>query len=77
MLDLNIEHENHPTIQVQRKPADIEKYETSSEKFFNGRTGNGVDLVIRRGDIIGCDKDIMLLGLVTDTKAFSYVLKRG
>ena len=75
MLDLNIEHENHPAIRVQRRPADIEKYETTSEKFFNGRTGNGVDLVIRRGGIIGCDKDIMLLGLVTDTKAFSYVLK--
>ncbi len=31
----------------------------------------------KRGDIVGVDADIMLLGLVTDTKRFAYILQDG
>ncbi len=77
MLDLNLEHENHPSVQVQRRPELIEKYDNTAEYFATGKTGNGIDIVIRRGDIVGVDTDIMLLGLVTDTKRFAYVLQDG
>lgn len=77
MLDLDIEKENHPTIGLQRKPANIEKYahEDPPEFFRRGRTDNGMNATIRRGDVISLDSDIMLLGLVTDSHQHAYVLE--
>ena len=77
MLDLNLEHENHPSVHLQRRPELIDRYDAPAELFARGKTGNGIDIVIRRGDIVGVDTDIMLLGLVTDTKRFAYVLQNG
>ena len=80
MLDLHIEKENHPTIGIQRKPANIEKYaaEDSPEFFRNGgRSDNGMNPTIRRGDIVSLDSDIMLLGMVTDSHQHAYVLEEG
>ncbi len=79
MLDLDIEKENHPTVGIQRKPANIEKYadEDSPEFFRTGRSDNGMNPTIRRGDIISLDSDIMLLGLVTDSHQHAYVLEHG
>jgi hypothetical protein len=36
-----------------------------------------MDVTIRRGDIISCDTDIMLFGLVTDSHQHAYVLEAG
>ena len=77
MLELGIEHENHPTIGIQRKPANIARYGDPAEHFARGRTSNDMDVTIRRGDVISCDTDIMLLGLVTDSHQHAYVLEEG
>ena len=55
----------------------IQKYSKidSPEKFRNGRTQNGTNVIIQRGDIISLDSDIMLLGLVTDSHQHAYVLQ--
>lgn len=76
-LELNMETENHPSITVQRSDENMVKYKVSPEFFRHGRTRNGVNVVIRRGDIISCDTDLFLLGLVTDSHQHAYVLKRG
>ncbi len=67
---------DHPTIGIMRSQEDIPKYPESA-KFFEGRDriGNGVNIVIRRGDIISLDSGIKYLGINTDTKAYAYVLK--
>ena len=77
MLELGLEHENHPTIGVKRRPANIAKYDDPPEYFERGRTDNDMDVTIRRGDVISCDTDIMLFGLVTDSHQHAYVLEQG
>ncbi len=79
MLDLDIEKENHPTVGIQRTPANIRKYaaEDSPDFFRYGRSDNGMNPTIRRGDIISLDSDIMLLGMVTDSHQHAYVLEEG
>ncbi len=77
MLELGIEHENHPSIGLQRRPENIARYGDPSGYFALGRTSNDADVVIRRGDIISCDTDIMLMGLVTDSHQHAYVLDEG
>lgn len=79
MLELGIEKENHPTIGIQRKPANIAKYadQDSPDFFRRGRSDNGMNPTIRRGDIVSLDSDIMLLGLVTDSHQHAYVLEEG
>ena len=80
MLDLDIEKENHPSIGIQRKPANVEKYaDLDSPEFFRrgGRSQNGMNPTIRRGDIVSLDSDIMLLGMVTDSHQHGYVLEEG
>ena len=78
-LSLDLEVENHPTVIVKRRPALIKKYSSIDppEKFRNGQTENGVNVVIQRGDIISLDSDIMLMGLVTDSHQHAYVLQRN
>jgi hypothetical protein len=77
MLDLDIEYENHPSIRVQRKPANIAKYADDAAAFSHGEVGNGISVVIQRGDIISIDADIFMLGLVTDSHQHAYVLEDG
>ena len=77
MLELQLEHENHPTIGVQRKPENIEKYDDPPEAFVHGRSGNDVSVTIQPGDVISCDTDVMLFGLVTDSHQHAYVLEEG
>jgi hypothetical protein len=72
-----LEVENHPSIIVQRSDADIEKYDDPPEYFHEGRTNNAVDVLIRRGDVISCDSDLFLLGLVTGSHQHAYVLREG
>jgi hypothetical protein len=74
-LGLNID--NHPSVVVLRRPSKIAEYPESAKYFRNGTAGTGDDVVIRRGDIIGLDSDIMLLGLETDSQQFAYVLQEG
>ncbi len=78
-LSLNLEIENHPTVIVKRRPSLIKKYSSidSPEKFNNGQTQNGVNVIIQRGDIISLDSDIMLMGLVTDSHQHAYVLQNN
>lgn len=75
LLELKLEVENHPSITIQRNDANVEKYDDPPEYFRTGRTRNGVNVVIRRGDIISCDTDLFLLGLVTDSHQHAYVLR--
>jgi hypothetical protein len=76
-LELDLETENHPTITVQRSDENLARYDAPSDFFRRGRTRNGVNVTIRRGDIISCDTDLFLLGLVTDSHQHAYVLKNG
>jgi hypothetical protein len=76
-LDLDLEYENHPSIRIQRKPANIAKYAADSDVFVRGEIGNGTNIVIQRGDIITIDADIFMLGLVTDSHQHAYVLEEG
>ncbi len=77
-LELDLEVENHPSVIVKRRPSHIKKYQhiDSVDKFRNGRTVNGVNVTIQRGDVISLDSDIMLLGLVTDSHQHAYVLQK-
>jgi len=80
MNDLDIEKENHPTVGIQRNPANVAKYAAmDSPEFFAGgsRSDNGMNATIRRGDIVSLDSDIMLLGMVTDSHQHAYVLEVG
>jgi hypothetical protein len=76
-LELDLETENHPTITIQRSDENMGKYDDPPEYFRRGRTRNGVNVVIRRGDVISCDTDLFLLGLVTDSHQHAYVLRKG
>ncbi len=75
--DLGIEHENHPSISIQRSLADIAKYDDPLEHVTGARTRNDIDVVIRRGDVLRVDTDIFMFGLVTDTHQYAYVLRTG
>lgn len=72
MRELGIDKENHPSIRVRRSPKNMNKYPEEADSF---PTSNANSVVIRRGDIVSCDLDIMLLGLVTDTHQYAYVLE--
>ena len=74
--DLHLDIDNNPGVDIWRRPSKIAEYNDSSEYFRNGRT-RGENIMIRRGDIIGLDSDIMLLGLETDSQQFAYVLQEG
>jgi len=76
-LELGLDMENYPTINVQRNDENMAKYDDPPEYFRNGRTNNGVSVVIRRGDIVSCDTDLYLYGLITDSHQHAYVLKKG
>jgi len=76
-LELGLDMENYPTINVQRDDENMAKYDDPPEYFRNGRTNNGVSVVIRRGDIVSCDTDLYLYGLITDSHQHAYVLKKG
>ncbi|MGB3863895.1 MAG: hypothetical protein WBE11_16370 [Candidatus Aminicenantaceae bacterium] len=75
--DLHLDIDNHPTVVVLRRPSKIAEYPESAKYFRRGRAGNGSDVIIRRGDIVGLDSDILLLGLETDSQQFAYVLQEG
>ncbi len=75
--DLHLDIDNHPSISVTRRPSKIAEYGYDPDNFRNGKTGNGVNVIVRRGDIINCDSDIMLLGVETDSKQHAYVLQKG
>ena len=76
-LDLHLETDNHPTVTVKRRPSKILEYDDPPGYFQNGQTRNGANVVIRRGDVISLDSDIMLLGLETDSHQHAYVLQDG
>jgi len=75
--DLHLDIDNHPSVVVLRRPSKIAEYPESAQYFRRGSAGNGADVIIRRGDIVGLDSDIMLLGLETDSQQFAYVLQEG
>ena len=80
--DLHLVMDNHPSINVRRRPSKVTAYGDSTgyfRKYLNESMPkrNVGNVIIRRGDIIGCDSGIHLLGLVTDTKHFAYVLQEG
>lgn len=76
-VELGLDMENYPTINIQRSDENMAKYDDPPKYFRNGRTSNGVNVVIRRGDIISCDTDLYLYGLITDSHQHAYVLKPG
>jgi len=76
-LELDIEIENHPSVKVSRRPENVKKYGNPPDYFRNNRTRNGVNVVIRRGDIVSLDSDIMVMGLITDSDQHAYVLLKG
>ena len=83
--DLGTGTVDHPTITLQRSLAERDKYDDDDEYFriFDERFVEdaspraGLNIVIRRGDLIFCDTGIKYLGLYTDTQQSAYVLKEG
>lgn len=75
--ELGIDMENYPTITVQRSDENLAKTEDVGRCFKNGRSHNGRNVVIRRGDVISCDTDLYMFGLITDSHQHAYVLKSG
>ena len=73
---LDLDSDNHPSVNIRRRPSKIAEYKESAKYFRHGRT-SAENVIIRRGDIVGLDSDIMLLGLETDTQHFAYVLQEG
>jgi hypothetical protein len=81
--DLGIGTVDYPTITIQRSHADRAKYDDDDEYFraFDERfiddksPMNGLNITIRRGDLIFCDTGIKYLGLYTDTQQSAYVLR--
>jgi len=76
-LELGLDMENYPTVNVQRSDENMARYDDPPEYFHKGKTNNGVSVVIRRGDIISCDTDLYMYGLITDSHQHAYVLKKG
>lgn len=76
-LALGLDMENYPTVNVQRSDENMARYDDPPEYFHKGKTNNGVSVVIRRGDIISCDTDLYMYGLITDSHQHAYVLKKG
>jgi len=83
--DLGIGTHDHPTVTIQRSKEEREKYDDDDEYFriFDERFVDdpsprcGLNIIIRRGDVVFCDTGIKYLGLYTDTQQAAYVLKEG
>jgi len=75
-LELDLDCDNHPYVNIRRRPSKIAQYKESAKYFRQGMT-TAENVIIRRGDIVGLDSDIMLLGLETDTQYYAYVLQEG
>ena len=75
-LELDLDCDNHPYVNIRRRPSKIAQYKESAKYFRHGMT-TAENVIIRRGDIVGLDSDIMLLGLETDTQYYAYVLQEG
>ncbi len=84
-VDLGINVRSHPTITLQRSSKEREKYDDDDDYFnilderykVDPAPIEGLNTVIRRGDLIFCDTGIMYLGLNTDIQQMAYVLKEG
>ena len=76
-IELGFEHENHPSISIQRSEKDIAKYDDPAEHVTSARTRNDLFVVIRRGDILRIDADMYLFGLETDSHQYAYILRNG
>ncbi len=76
-VEMGLDMENYPTVNVQRNDENMAAYDDSPEYFIRGKTNNSVSVVIRRGDIISCDTDLYLYGLITDSHQHAYVLRSG
>ncbi len=72
-----MEIENNPSVYVQRRSALIRKYGDLPDYFRRNQTRTSVNIVIRLGDIISLDSDIMIMRIITDTHQHAYVLKLG
>jgi hypothetical protein len=76
--DLHLDIDNNPGVDIWRRPSKIAEYKDSSGLFRGGLAGdgrtNGENVIIRRGDVVTLDSDIMLLGLETDSHQHAYVL---
>jgi hypothetical protein len=77
MLEFGLEHENHPSISIQRSEKDIAKYDDPPEHVTSARTRNDLFCVIRRGDILRIDTDLYLFGLESDSHRYAYILRSG
>ncbi len=79
--DLHLDIDNNPGVDIWRRPSKIAEYPDSAHHFVGGLAGdgrtNGENIIIRRGDVVTLDSDIMLLGLETDSHQHAYVLLEG
>ena len=47
--DLHLDTDNRPSISVTRRPSKIAEYGNGPDNFRRGKTGNGVNVIVRRG----------------------------
>lgn len=77
-IDLGVDTDDHPTVTVQRSHAERARYGDPDEHFrIDTSPRNGMDMVIRRGDLLFNDTGIRYLGINTDTQQAAYVLRQG
>lgn len=74
--ELHLDIDNHPSVNIRRRPSKVAEYKDSAQYFRRG-SSNEESVIIRRGDIVGLDSDILCLGLETDSQQFAYVLLPG
>ena len=77
-IDLGVDTDDHPTVTVQRSHAERARYDDPDEYFrIDTSPRNGMDIVIRRGDLLFNDTGIRYIGINTDTQQAAYVLMPG
>ena len=76
-LELGLDMHSPPSITHYRSQLEIPKYDDPPDHFGPERQEDGVNTIIRRGDIIRFDYELKYLGIGVDTHEAAYVLKEG
>ncbi len=77
LLDHSISLNNPPSITHYRSQLEIPNYDDPAEHFGSEMQEDGLEIIIRRGDIIRFDIEPLYLGFGADVHQAGYVLKEG
>ena len=77
ILDNGLSLNNPPSITHYRSKLKIPNYDEPLEQFGPDRQEDGLEIIIRRGDIVRFDIEPLYLGFGADTHQMGYVLDEG